>query len=945
MRPNFGPIAPETWTLESAQAYLREAQEFDQDVAATAKGVDATSRKNYLMACAVLADFTLEDLHPVSGDGSPQEAETVLKEDLVDLITLKGSPKVWTLDPLSRQEGLSMLRTTDEMWRVRQLNLAQGKSHVQEVFDAFLQGRFGSAESDSPQELESARQVAIWLGPWISNLPAPETIERRMALRRLMAPMDRLTAGFLGRTSELAQLRTFVGILDPTTNLETLVRFFKNLGSPRKAPLLVHGAGGVGKSTLIAEFLREHVGSAVPFPWIYLDFDNPRLNVARIGTLVHEAANQLDGQYGFPEVWRKLREQTTHSAREIDAARYSSGDGARSASAADSDDALETQIRAERAMAESLAAAIKECLDTSFLGRTAQMSEMMPFLLVLDTFEEVQKRGVVRAAPMWRFLDALQNSFPKLRLLVSGRALVKELALNGKAYEPLPLKEFDQPSALTMLKSRGVTDDATARALYAQVGGNPLSLKLASKVAMTEGTGKSGIEGLKTKILWLFDADETVVQGRLYDRILNRIRDEDVQKLAHPGLVVRRITPEVIRQVLAGPCELVQPGFEMDEARAVSLFNALELQVDLVFREPDGALRHQQDVRRVMLKMLQQERPKQVRQIHENAFRYYGEQSPANSISRIEALYHFLQLSPTENDVAGLWSRTPEASESLLSSIEELPTSSQLIVYLLAGREPSPELKKLADSDQWERATERSAREALQYGDYKTVRALLSERADRMPGSALYAIEVTLEMASRSLDKALKLVEAGIESAQSVNNVERLLELFRLRGEIRQRQSRPDEAEKDFAYAQSLAGRIGQAVLQLQIFADRVQVTGLNAPLPVAELDDILARITDADFAAVRGQIRGLFERCGPLSDALLVKGLRVFSLDDIPQWEIQDNFGHYAPEIIEAQRQRRSNEYLDGLLKADKNDRALRVGLATILEQALNPNVAARMA
>jgi hypothetical protein len=82
----------------------------------------------------------------------------------------------------------------------------------------------------------------------------------------------------------------------------------------------------------------------------------------------------------------------------IDAARYSSGDGARSASAADTDEALETQMHAEKVMAESLATAIKDCLDNSFLGRVTQMSGMLPFLFVLDTFEEVQKRGVVRAS-------------------------------------------------------------------------------------------------------------------------------------------------------------------------------------------------------------------------------------------------------------------------------------------------------------------------------------------------------------------------------------------------------------------------------------------------------------------------------------------------------------------------------------------------------------------
>jgi hypothetical protein len=49
----------------------------------------------------------------------------------------------------------------------------------------------------------------------------------------------------------------------------------------------------------------------------------------------------------------------------------------------------------------------------------------------------------------------------------------------------------------------------------------------------------------------LFSLAETAVQGQLYQQILNHIPDPDLRQLAHPGLVVRRVTRDVIKEVLA----------------------------------------------------------------------------------------------------------------------------------------------------------------------------------------------------------------------------------------------------------------------------------------------------------------------------------------------------------------------------------------------------------
>jgi tetratricopeptide (TPR) repeat protein len=425
----------------------------------------------------------------------------------------------------------------------------------------------------------------------------------------------------------------------------------------------------------------------------------------------------------------------------------------------------------------------------------------------------------------------------------------------------------------------------------------------------------------------VFAAAEHVIQGQLYQRVLQRIPDEDLQKLAHPGLVVRRITENIIRKVLAVPCGLGK----IDKRRAEELFSGLEKQVDLVIPEPDGALRHQQDIRRVMLKMLESEKPQQVKDIHERAFKFY--KSEPGTAAQIETLYHALQLGKREKDIRALW--IGEATESLLSSVDELPPSSQLLVYVLTKREPPPELRSLASLDQWERLVESRARRAVQYGDYPHVVQLLRERGDRTPGSALYAISAICSMQLRNYKVATEQLNKGIESAQSVNRIDRLVELWRLRGELLEEQGKYADADSSLAESQKLAIRMGSAILGLQIYAERARISDENnrdIP-PVAELDEIVKATGDSDFASARSQLRGLFRICGGRSAQLLLKGLRVFTLQVVP--ELPDTWLDEAEKMAEFDR---LNEFLQTLLEREPENPDIRAAVADSLEVALNP-------
>ena len=916
------------WTMESASAWLQNLLSNEPEDA-----VDKILREELLRKCAVLAQFAIDKLQSYRGPIPESQVRSALRDDLVTLPRIPGEPQWFTLKPSSRAAGLLQLGTLERMYTERQLTLVEAPTILQQVFDEFLQRNYSAADTEDVQRLDAALQVATWLEPHITGGPFKAGIERRLAIRRLLYPMERLTRGFMGRTSELARLRSFVGVLDPLSRAEAVRRFLSSF-SATKNPLMLYGIGGIGKSTLLAEFIRQHVNSPVPFPWVYLDFDNPRLNVAILSTLIEEAVEQLRAQYAGSD-WSDLLAEARRQSNLTAAASYGSEFESRTLVYGDLKTSEDIREHNAREVARLFALRLRAAMESSELERMMQIADMLPLLIVMDTFEEVQKRGIEMARILWRFLGALQQEFPRVRIIVSGRAEVPELSANLATPDPLQLTEFDEGSAISFLMNRDVSDYNSARALYKQVRGNPLNLKLAAQVAKLEKTGKGGIEGIKTTSYLIFAAAENVVQGQLYRRILDRISDEDLQKLAHPGLVVRRITEKIIQEVLAGPCRLG----EIDEKRAGELFSKLKTQVDLVVAEPDGALRHQQDVRRVMLKILETEKPTQVREIHERAYEFY--QGETGTTAAVEKIYHALQLGKDEAEIRGMW--IVEATESMLSSVDELPPSSQLVVYVLAKREPPQELREHANLEQWERLVESKARQVLQYGEYSVVDQLLRERPERTSGSALYAISALACMAKGDHERARIDLENGIASAQSVNRIDRLVELWRLRGELFSEDQEFAAADAAMAEAQKLAMRMGSPVLALQTYAARVRLSERTGALPeVSELDEIVKATGDADFASVRLQLRGLFRLSGQYSVRLLLKGLRVFKLQYLP---FLSGPPSWMDEGLKMEGQRRLNEFFQKLLERHPEDTVARSALSGILEDALDPNQAARSA
>src|SRR5262249_15260965 len=154
-------------------------------------------------------------------------------------------------------------------------------------------------------------------------------------------------------------------------------------------------------------------------------------------------------------------------------------------------------------------------------------------------------------------------------------------------------------AARGFLQQRGIPAEA-ATWLASRLGGNPLTLRMATQLfQQTAAQDKNGgLSGFAGPLAGQGDAAE--IQRPLYVRILEHVHDPDVRRLAHPGLVLRKVTADIIRDVLAERCGVVISTPKRAEELFAELARETSL-VSLVRVSGVDELRHRPDVRRVML--------------------------------------------------------------------------------------------------------------------------------------------------------------------------------------------------------------------------------------------------------------------------------------------------------------------------------------------------------
>jgi hypothetical protein len=594
---------------------------------------------------------------------------------IADSVLVKEGSNRWTLKNSVRRRILKQLHTREALQEALRKTTDRPDDRLQHAIEACLAGSMKSLGEQTSDELAASLQVVDWLGgtDLKDSLPPLDAIRERVEYAALVDPLRALAgSNFYGRKTELAALANYV-----TTDNE--------VDESDQPPMLIFGPGGMGKSALIAKFVLDRIGQ---LPIVYLDCDRPGLAPQEPVTFVAEAVRQLGLQFD------RFRSSAEH-------------------------------LRGEWLRAITLA----QTSDANTRGRTVVLDEFRVFIndiglgqstvfFAIDTFEEVQYRSRSIAREVAVFLNELRERLPRLRAVIAGRNPTSDFVVT-----PLELGELDQEASQSLLASVGVESSELQSRLARLLHGNPLSLRLAAEILKTDDSKGWAIEHL---------TDDTSIQGVLYGRILGHIHQDDVRKIAHPGLILRRITANLIRDVLAKPC-----GVQLDDPKyADTLFHLLRNELSLVIPEGD-AVRHRPDVRRVMLEPLRNDRKDVVRQIEEEAVKYY---TPFDDLtSRAEEIYHRLSLGQSREEIDLRW--LPGIEDSLRSAVEELPKSARTYIANRLRFELYDQDWDSVDQKTWEEYAARQSEDLLQLDRPLEAVRLLRHRSARLPGSPLYWLQ------------------------------------------------------------------------------------------------------------------------------------------------------------------------------------------------------------
>lgn len=806
----------------------------------------------YRRAASVLASFDPFDLQPYDHKPVPAAWLKLLRDS--ERAAVPNRPDRWRLRDSIRREALQHLKKSGELVLALDANPKRDRTDaLQIVLEQVIHG-------EHPNLLEMTREQLAGLGvvrEWFEGiLPVPEEAELRAAipLSDVLAPMQRLATVFVGREKELTELEDFIGVREARSLWSLARRAGHGIAAhlSQRTPLFICGPGGIGKSTLIAKFVLEHVQPAdsLPLPFVYLDVDRATINPQRPTTLLLEAAIQLSTQ--FPRIASPLQESIA-------------------------------QIRADlrrsdvNQMDKDLATPEDFFFDRleKWARELAQLTTL-PLLFVVDTFEEVQFIGPSAVRAVWSMLMRLQSRLDMLRIVVAGRVLPEDIATT-----PLRLREMDAPGARMLLKRclPEVKDDDIIAEIAAIAGGSPMALRLAAQVITQQGIDK--LREVETRNFLLLRVRSEKVQAQLYGRVLAHIHDPLVKKLAYPGLVVRRITPDIIREVLAGPCEI-----PLDTPQAADdLFQALAREVALVEVEGrNDAVRHRPDVRRLMIADLFANVPAAtVRVIDESAAKYYAGQTGVRA--RAEEIYHRLRLGEPGIKMNSLWMEG--VGEYLRTSLEELPAAGRLWLSRKLGITPPPGVLAQADLQDWEAIVATDAQRYLQSSAPADVINLFASRKDRSPDSPLFRIEAEAYRVMGDDKNARECAIRGITAASAAGYNELALDLHLFIAAIDEGQDKLEAALARLDAAQALTALPLSPFSILRLNVTRIRLRRLLGSSYNAEHAELCSTtnemLTPALMRELRGQpalLRELVAELGQHNPDLLRHGLEVLGIE-----------------------------------------------------------------
>ena len=709
-------------------------------------------------------------------------------------------------------------------------------------------------------ELVAALHVGRWLtaafsqAQHLDDMPTGlerEPIEGRLALLATTRPIREITAG---------------GCLGRRVELEGLHAHLRGPGGHKTLhehpAMLVYGVGGVGKSTLVAQFVIDVADGPTTWAWVYLDLDRPSLSAYTPEVVLDDIIRQVGAQ--FPEVRRYVDSVSS------DYANRAVGKGSES-----------FYDEAWREAIPRLASALEQACG----GR---------LVVVVDTYEELQRKEAMLndsrlGETLFRMFAVMSEQIGTFRLVVSGRAPADAFLTSGRAEQRLHVESLVGYPAIDLLQhlyrvevdrlgtatSQPDLDTTLATDVVATVGGTPLSLKLAAQVLAAEGYEAVADAVERSRVLGR--VREEFVRGFLYNRILGHIvgsrpeDTDDLREVARATLVLRVVTPELITDV-------VGPAIKRSHVDAGRLFESLRAETALA--AGDGvSLELRDELRTPALRALQFDRPELVEAIHRGAASYY-EQHPSATGAAAEQLYHMLAVglpvdramldSPIARDVERSVGDFTTESRTILESAVR---SNQSIDATLAERTRERELESAAHNH-------------VQLGETDAAAALLADSSHWSKTTTLHGVAATVYEEQGRLDRALDEARNDLAAAEIAEEPARLC-ASAIRCALLQARVR-DAIEGAETLTRIDADPVlgGQVTLRLELHLNRLAVlerSGIADQRWVLELDarGLLQQADPSQLLSNLALVRLLAATLGRDDPALVTNAVEVLGLGE----------------------------------------------------------------
>ncbi|MBF0305341.1 MAG: ATP-binding protein [Alphaproteobacteria bacterium] len=589
--------------------------------------------------------------------------------------------------------------------------------------------------------------------------------------------------------------------------------------------VLVEGPGGIGKSLAISRFIADLLESRDPenrpAAVFHLDFDRPSLQQARTSTIFLEFVRQA-ARWWCPN----RQEELSSLARDL------------SAGGAD----LEFGGRVSR----SIEAASRYPWLAHMLIDALGLEANRGIIIFVDSFEQVETFDDIAARSAARACESIEHTGVPVLSIYASRAFRRPKFIRPSKLIRLSQFRVHEAEAylLNEASRKGIAvTPPIAREVRKSVGRSPLALRLAVELLEKEAETFDPRQ-------WgdLARKSPERVQATLYDRILHRIRNRELRKIAIPGLLVRRLTPEVIAEVLAGPCLL-----DLSKSSPKGLMEGALREGQLFISDPSdpGALRHRQDVRSLMLADLETVIPEEVAgEINRRAVAFYAERGGFHD--RVEELYHRLRLNQSVEQLDARW--IPEAGLALKPALREFPVEARSYVRAQLGaasvqdsERPSPTHQAARSPREWQEMR-LFAQKEMQSGGVSPdfLDWLAREKLDRLDGP-LADIYADFLVRQGRHDQLLDEARALLTNQRGLFPGEAAVGVFSLAAAVLEGRQLLSEAQTFWLQALRLATSLEDEALRLASLIGSIRIRRKLAAGSQArkqELDQALALLT-----------------------------------------------------------------------------------------------------